>query len=538
MKQVFFLISVFSLAIPVLAKQIPQVIHSNQAHIKLMIGEGENDWTITPTLNPDILELYSETEKTQNVKFISDIDSIEFNVEINQPVSFIILLNQKDSAHVLINFTNKIPSTLTNEEKIYALSLFWSEAKYNFAFIDNLSFDMDSLYQVYIPKILSTTNDYDFYDQMTLFAACLKDLHTEISYKNRSVYTDYIPLSAQYFGNDLFIVRTRESLADIFPAGSKIIKVNDLLIEEYMQKHIKPYINSNFEPTVKFLSAGRLFASDLSAQKITLTYQTPDGRILTNKVPRNGRTNTSKSIGHIPKYWENPVEIEWKDNKIAHLKLNTFSRPERLIPLFESMKDTLYHANGIIIDLRENRGGATNMGWHVLQYMIKDPYFLNFAWQTRINNGVKRSNGNYVKENEDFLKNRAYQTFPGDTVYISDTVRHFDVPIVVLISNKTCSAAEDFLIILAERKDKPLFIGQPTMGSTGSPLVLWDFPDTGFGRICTRRVLYPYSLKPFNEGIYPDIPVEYTISEILNSDIDKETEVAIKELNKQITKNQ
>jgi hypothetical protein len=82
MKQVFFLISVFSLAIPALAKQTPQVMHSNQAHIKLMIGEGENDWTITPTLNPDILELYSETEKIQNVKFISDIDSIEFNVKM------------------------------------------------------------------------------------------------------------------------------------------------------------------------------------------------------------------------------------------------------------------------------------------------------------------------------------------------------------------------------------------------------------------------------------------------------------------------
>ncbi|MDR3220307.1 MAG: hypothetical protein LBU22_15260 [Dysgonamonadaceae bacterium] len=535
MKRIIFILLFFT-SFSVFAEQKLPIMYSNKVNIKLIIESGENGWTITPSLNPDRLELYSETEKVKNIQFISDVDSIAFQVKINQPVAFAIVLNQQDTAHVLINFTNKIPHTLTDEDKIYALSLFWNEAKYNFVFIDRITFDIDSLYRAYIPKVLATTTDYDFYKQMELFAASFKDLHTESGYRYRSNYTDYISLLVRYFDNDLYIVRSTKLMNNIYPVGSKILKINGLPVDEYMQNQIEPYINSHFKETIKSLSASRLLASDLPSNKITLTYQTPDGRILTNTPPRNGKNNTDEPVGYSPEYWEKPIEIEWKKNNIAHLKFNTFNREETLIPLFEKMKDTLYSANGIIIDLRQNSGGSTATAWHLLQYMIRDSFFLNFAWQTRINNGVKRANGNYIKENEDFLKNKAYQTFPADTIFISDTIKRFEAPIVVLISNNTCSAAEDFLIILAERKNRPLFIGQPTMGSTGSPLVLWDFPDNGKARICTRRVLYPYSLKPFNEGIYPDIPVEYNLAEFLNPDYDKDLELAVEELNKQINK--
>jgi C-terminal processing protease CtpA/Prc len=166
--------------------------------------------------------------------------------------------------------------------------------------------------------------------------------------------------------------------------------------------------------------------------------------------------------------------------------------------------------------------------------MIKDPYFLTYAWQTRINSGVKKANGNYIKENENYFKNRAYQTFAADTEWIPDSVKRFNVPMTVLISGSTCSAAEDFLIVLKERKDRPIFIGRPTMGSTGSPLVLDKFPENGVAKVCTRRVLFPYSLQPFNEGIVPDILVNYTLDEYLNQKVDKDIEKAIEVISKQI----
>jgi Periplasmic protease len=509
------------------------IIHSNKKNIIMMINTGKNDWTISPEIKPDIYNMYSETAKTRTIRFITDIDSATFIVKLNKPVKLAMVLNNKDTAQVLINFSNKIPNTLSNKDKVYALSSFWSETKYNFAFIDRLSFDLDSLYQSYIPKVLATHTDYDFYDQMELFAASLKDLHSGVFYGSKGTYTDYIPLSARYFGDSLYIVNVREDLVKQYPLGSQILRINDLPMQEYMKKNVETYVCSAYRATVKEISASRLFGSDLSTKKITITYKTPDGRILTNTPPRNGRSVIKKYIGPTPKSWNKPVELFWEKNKIARLAFNTFYPKDRLVKMFESIKDTLYSANGIIIDLRANGGGDTSTGWYLLNYMIKDPYFLTYAWQTRINSGVKKA-GNYLKKNEDYYKNKAYQTFAADTVWIPDSVKRFNVPMAVLISGRTCSAAEDFLIVLKERKDRPVFIGRPSMGSTGSPLVLDKFPENGVAKVCTRRVLFPYSQKPFNEGIVPDILVDYTLDEYLNQTNDKDVDAAIEFLTKKI----
>ncbi len=499
-----------------------------------MSNNGRNDWTISPELKPDIYNIYSETSKTRIIRFITDIDSATFNVEINKPLKLAIVLNKKDTAQVLIDFSNKIPSTLSNEKKIYALSSFWSETKYNFAFIDKLTFDLDSLYQSYIPKVLDTKTDYEFYDKMELFAASLKDLHSCALYRMKGRYTDYIPLSARYFGDSLYIVNAREDLVKKYPLGSQILKINNLSMQEYMHKFVEPYVCSNYRPTVKEISASKLFASDLSSKKITITYQTPDGEIRTNTPPRNANSFEGGGyVGPAPKRWDKPVELYWEKGNIARLVFNTFYPKDRLVTLFESIKDTIYSAKAIIVDLRANGGGSTDTGWHLLKYMINDPYFLNYAWQTRINSGVKKASGNYLKENEDFYKNRAYQTFAADTVWIPDSVKRFNVPMAVLISERTCSAAEDFLIILKERKDRPIFIGRPSMGSTGSPLGLDKFPENGFAKVCSRRVLFPYSQKPFLEGIVPDVLVNYTLDEYLNSTVDKDVAIAVEVLAKQ-----
>ena len=511
------------------------VMHSNQEDITLMIGGGENSWSINPSLKPDVFRFYSETEQFYKLKFISDIDSLEFNVEVNKPVFFSIIYNG-DTAQTKIDFINYIPNTLSDNEKLYALSLIWSEAKYNFVFIDKLKFDLDSLYCSYIPKVLATKNDCEFNDKIRLFIASFKDGHTNGSFDEAYNYMDYNPVGVRYFNEELYIVTIREDLEKTFPIGSKIIEVNGMPLNEYMKKHVEPYIYSDFEPTVRVLSASELFSHSVSSNILTIKYQTPKGKILTNALPRDGNEKPGKYAGKQQKYGRKSVEIKWEKNGIAILEFNTFNDfNDRLIPYFEQIKDTLYSAKGIIIDIRQNRGGSTAVAQHLLQYIVKEPYFLNYAWQTRINDGVKKANGNWKEEYEDFYKYTAYRTVMPDTIFIPDTIKRFDVPIAILISTMTVSAAEDFLIDLYEIPNRPVIIGRPSFGSTGSPLVLWDFPEGGSARICTRRVLYPYSLKPFTEGVSPDILVNYTYDEYM-SDKDKDVEVAIQELTKQLQK--
>jgi hypothetical protein len=116
----------FSCIISVQAQNGKTIMYSNKKTITLYNGDGKNDWTITPSLKVDILRYYSTTETFRKFRFVSDIDSLEFNVEVNKPVYFSILYNG-DTAYTAIEFTNQIPNTLSDEEKIYALSLFYSE---------------------------------------------------------------------------------------------------------------------------------------------------------------------------------------------------------------------------------------------------------------------------------------------------------------------------------------------------------------------------------------------------------------------------
>lgn len=177
-------------------------------------------------------------------------------------------------------------------------------------------------------------------------------------------------------------------------------------------------------------------------------------------------------------------------------------------------EEEILNAKRLIIDLRRNGGGSTTVAHALQSYLTEEPFLINYAWQTRVNDGVRKANGNWIEEYEDYYFEKAYRTVKGDTIYIPDSVRRWTMPKVILVGEFTFSAAEDFLVNLYETKDRPLLIGSESGGSTGSPLVIENLPIDGWARLCTRRILYPYSLTPFvGKGVSPDILVKETYND-------------------------
>ena len=71
-------------------------------------------------------------------------------------VLFITILYLKISAQTENN--------LSQTEKLYGLSVIWKEAAYNFAFFDQIpNVNWDSCYQVFVPKVMETKADWDYY---------------------------------------------------------------------------------------------------------------------------------------------------------------------------------------------------------------------------------------------------------------------------------------------------------------------------------------------------------------------------------------
>lgn len=80
---------------------------------------------------------------------------------------------------------------LSAEEKIYGLSVIWETAKTYYgmwALVPDL--DWDAAYQAAIGRVLETDNLYAYYNELSAFAALLRDGHTQLGCLDKDFLTD------------------------------------------------------------------------------------------------------------------------------------------------------------------------------------------------------------------------------------------------------------------------------------------------------------------------------------------------------------
>ncbi|MCL4481746.1 MAG: transglutaminase domain-containing protein [Bacteroidetes bacterium] len=90
-------------------------------------------WKISPKIKPDI---YITSNENKRVTFYTDIDSISYKIKPNKTFSFIILLNNKDSAYTQIKYKPSYLKVLKNAGK-YDLSDNRSINKFTYKSTDN-----------------------------------------------------------------------------------------------------------------------------------------------------------------------------------------------------------------------------------------------------------------------------------------------------------------------------------------------------------------------------------------------------------------
>ena len=98
------------------AQQTIPVIKANSKIVSIRDGDSiaKGGWTIVPETKPDI---YVTTNKNKKVTFYTDIDSISFVIDPTKKYDFIILLNNKDSAHTEIIYMPPYLETLKMADK-------------------------------------------------------------------------------------------------------------------------------------------------------------------------------------------------------------------------------------------------------------------------------------------------------------------------------------------------------------------------------------------------------------------------------------
>ncbi len=257
------------------AQQNLPVIRSNSRDISVRDGLHlkKGTWSLMPERKPDIY--FSEIpEKAHRISFITDIDSISFDMRYGKIREFIVLLNGKDSCYTRVSSTYKeiqkytqttpiigpdtIPFTLGDSRKVYV------EALLNGSKVKNIQLDLGAggtvINEVAIKKVkinfdgkvnLANSdgiNEVRSASKNTLQIGNLVwDSVPVVVARNMKPHEDLIIGNYLFKGKILEINYDKKILviSDSLPAAIRIYTKHDFILDGGVIPHIKVTLNAN-----------------------------------------------------------------------------------------------------------------------------------------------------------------------------------------------------------------------------------------------------------------------------------------------------
>jgi hypothetical protein len=115
------------------SNSLPYLIFSNTNQAKIKVGEKiATNWGIDPKIKPDIYEVACKGTARTKVQYITDIDSITYNIAEGEIINFLVVLNGRDTAYTQFKGIN-IPKA----------------AKFSYAYQKK----NNNTYEVFVPEI-------------------------------------------------------------------------------------------------------------------------------------------------------------------------------------------------------------------------------------------------------------------------------------------------------------------------------------------------------------------------------------------------
>lgn len=405
---------------------------------------------------------------------------------------------------------------LSDDEKIAGLSKLWSEVKNNFANFDLVpEVNWDAMFIEYLPRVRNTKSNLEYYNLLREMTAKLHDGHTEV----------YVPkeLQPEVYARPAIVTRLIEDkvlIIKIFdPAlrasgievGQEITEIDGVPVRQYAEKNVMPYQSASTKPNLDVNVYQYQLLSGSSKNPVELTIKDSGGNTFKKTLNRLTPAERGKLLADNP---VPPFDFKMLTGNVAYVALNSFN-DDRAAQMFEERFDEIAKSDALIIDVRDNGGGNSTVGWKILSFLTDKPSKI-WSWQTRQYRPSFRA-WERVQE--------PYGESGGEIK--PDGKRFYSKPVAVLTSPRTFSAAEDFMVAYKEMK-RGVIIGEPTGGSTGQPLFI-TLPGGGTARICTMRAKFFDGGEWIGKGIQPDKLIIPTIADF-RSGHDSVLELALSEL--------
>ncbi len=386
--------------------------------------------------------------------------------------------------------------SLTPEQRVAGLSLFWSEANYNFVYFDHIpDLNWDRTYLEFLPQVLEAKTTREYYEVLMRLAPLLRDGHTNIyppeELKNR--FYSRPPLRTELVEGHVLVRDVRNVALEKqgVHVGDEILSVDGQPVREYAEQHVKPYQSSSTpqDTDVRAYTYG-LLSGDID-KPVALKLRDARGR--------ESSLNISRALSEDTKRSPKPV---FRDlgNGVAYLNVDQFEN-DATVKAFEAAWSNISKSKGLVLDLRDNGGGSTKYGLRILSYLSLEPIPATLP-RERDYTPTHRAQGG----------GRMDWTALDHAPYKASRKEVFTGPVAVLIGPRTFSAGEDFVASF-DMMHRGVLVGEPTGGSTGQPL-RFKLPGGGFARICVKRDEYPDGREFVGKGIAPNLVVHETIADV------------------------
>jgi C-terminal processing protease CtpA/Prc len=389
---------------------------------------------------------------------------------------------------------------LTEDEKVAGLSKFWSEARFNFPFFSRLpDLDWDREYMDYLPQVRSAQTTADYYRVMMRFAALLHDGHTNV-YPPEDLYFDTFiaspPLRTQLVEDKVLVKKVFDPALEAqgVHVGSEIVSVDGKPVREYAESAVAPYASSSTTQDRNVRIYGYQLLAGPKEVPVRLTLRDASGETKSVSVHRYCEASSKCS-----QPGNDPAQFKMLPGNIAYLAVNEFEDDRGAKAMRENFA-AIEQAKGLIVDVRENGGGSSDNGYKILSMLTSKP-FQGFSAKTLDYKPAYRAWGGQP----------GWSSIAPDELS-PDAAHYFSKPVIVLISAKSFSAAEDFVVVF-DAMHRGTLVGETTGGSTGQPLV-FKLPGGGYARICTLDVAYPDGRDFEGIGIPPQVKVSPTVADI------------------------
>lgn len=419
-----------------------------------------NPWNIDTTLNPDIL-----TTTAAAVTFMSGIDTLTVNLDEWSHKDITVMTVEGDSAHVRINrraanpyenpdpaLLKRSPSGLLSPEQakfdIGALFYTISEVHPNMYSVAGQISLLSAINRA-SESITDSISVEELYKIAAPIVAMIGDGHTNLFFPANSVFkrdTKRLPVW-MHVESDRTITVDR-SLDSIMPCGAKVLKINgkatDQIIDELMQyvsgetEHFRLSRLDDLRPLLHVSMPADSYEIEYVAPGSTETRSytfpalTPPEYMSRVPAPKNDNNSGEPYTFRID-----------ETEQVGIMDFRSFENQDKMKTFADSMF-TILRKRGIrdlIIDIRENGGGASTVGDILLQYFTPKPFIQMEKVLIRITPTTRR-----LMWYGDMTPGIYYHVTPEDKFHkpLSREEGFYDGKVWLLTSNKTFSSAGSF----------------------------------------------------------------------------------------------